>query len=279
MKIHLYAACWNERPMLDFFFRHYDQFVDRYIIHDDGSTDGSLDVLRAHPKVDLRRLDRVYPDSTVDSLLHLYNEGWKESRGEADWVIVTNIDEHLHHRVDLLDYVSKCMDEGVTYIPALGYQMMSDTFPRDGALLCEAVTHGVPLRGLSKLQLFNPDALKDINYGAGRHVAKPKGIRKHPERDELLLLHYKYLGPEYAFQRHQELQTGLRKRDIANGWGNHYFWSEDEFAEVWGRRSQRLVDISDPGLEPWNSHPKRRWWRETKKKRPAAEVEDAERRH
>ena len=29
--------------MLAFFFRHYDPWVDRYVIYDDGSTDGSLE--------------------------------------------------------------------------------------------------------------------------------------------------------------------------------------------------------------------------------------------
>ena len=51
MIVHLYAQCWNDEWILPFFFRHYDGLVERYVIYDDGSTDGTLALLRAHPKV------------------------------------------------------------------------------------------------------------------------------------------------------------------------------------------------------------------------------------
>ena len=54
MRIDLYTRCWNDAHMLGFFFRHYDPLVQRYVVFDDGSTDGSLDFLRAHPKVEVR---------------------------------------------------------------------------------------------------------------------------------------------------------------------------------------------------------------------------------
>ena len=93
--IHLYTVCWDEADMLGFFFRHYDPWVDRYVIYDDGSQDGSLDILRAHPKVELRRFERVDAESFVLSHTRMQEHSWKESRGRADWVVITAIDEHL----------------------------------------------------------------------------------------------------------------------------------------------------------------------------------------
>ena len=51
MIVHLHASCWNEERMLPLFFRYYDTFIDRYYIHDNGSDDGSLAILEAHPRV------------------------------------------------------------------------------------------------------------------------------------------------------------------------------------------------------------------------------------
>ena len=98
MRIDLYTRCWNDADMLDFFFRHYDHLVQRYIMYDDGSTDGSLKKLAAHPKVDVRPMP-VYsdPESRIASSKALQDECWKQSRGVADWVIVSDIDEHLYH--------------------------------------------------------------------------------------------------------------------------------------------------------------------------------------
>jgi len=32
--IHRYTVCWDEADMLGFFFRHYDQWVNRYVVYD-----------------------------------------------------------------------------------------------------------------------------------------------------------------------------------------------------------------------------------------------------
>src|ERR1043165_4480886 len=45
--------------MLAFFFRHYERWVDRFYIYDDGSTDGTLDYLYAKPNVELRSFPRA----------------------------------------------------------------------------------------------------------------------------------------------------------------------------------------------------------------------------
>ena len=81
MKIDLYTLCWNDADMLPFFFRHYDRFVTRYFIFDEGSTDASLLILRSHPNVEIHRFVRVDPASFALSEQALSNECWKASRG------------------------------------------------------------------------------------------------------------------------------------------------------------------------------------------------------
>jgi len=181
MQVHLYALCWNDADMLPFFFRHYDPLVSQYFIFDDHSSDGSLDLMRAHPNVEVEPFVRSDPDSFTLSELSISNECWKRSRGSADWVLVIDIDEHLFHP-DLSKLLMRYKALGITIVPALGYQMISDEFPRSDALLCEAHTCGAPWDIYSKLTLFDPSAITEIDYGEGRHHASPDGARNCPRQ-------------------------------------------------------------------------------------------------
>jgi Methyltransferase domain len=147
---------------------------------------------------------------------------------------------------------------GITIVPALGYQMVSEEFPRPDALLCETCTHGAPWEIYSNLAFFNPDAITETNYGLGRHSASPTGRVIAPARDELLLLHYKFLGFERTHLRHQQQRSGLRSKDIENGWGYQYGWSEEEFGHAWREFAGNAIDVRMDAAVA--NYPIPRWW-------------------
>jgi hypothetical protein len=263
LKIHLYTICWNEEYMLRFFFMHYDDIVDKYIVFDDGSTDSTLDILKNHPKVEIRALPRVKQDSYVLAAQNLHNSCWKESRHRADWIIITAIDELLYHP-DLKAYIRNCEKKGITIIPALGYQMISETLPDPGQKITDSIKKGAPDNAMSKLILFKPGAIKETNYEVGRHKARPTGKVKYPESDELLNLHYKYLSFEYTVQRHQELDNKRGLLDKEKGWGIHYQWSRDELKNKWDLvNTQAVEDVLSPEYNASAMHSgiSERWWR------------------
>lgn len=259
IKVHLYAQCWNDAPMLPYFFRHYDSFVDRYVIFDDGSTDGSLEILSKHPKVELRRFVRSDPESFVLSEQALSNACWKESRGEADWVIVTDIDEHLYHP-SMREYLAGCARAGVTLIPALGFQMVCEELPPADALLCDVALMGAPFGEMMKPSIFDPNAVTEINFRIGRHTAEPVGEIRMPNRDEVLLLHYKYIGRSRVEARHHQLSAQLGAKDKANRWGHQYEWSTEELTADWEAFVAHAVDVRQASPE---TYPIDRWWRPT----------------
>jgi hypothetical protein len=237
---HLYCLCWNEAAMLPHFFRHYDPLVDHYFVFDDGSTDGSLDLLRQHPKVSLRRFEAA-GDSFVESARRFYDLVWQESRGRADWVMLVNIDEHLHHPHGR-DYFRRCLRRGYTVLPAKGYEMVSDRFPHDNVPLHAVVKSGVPTPVLNKLCVFSPDAITHVGYSAGRHKAAPEGRVIVPPRTKLKLLHYKYLGESYVIERYAQLRERMRPGDRAQRRGWHYFQGSDVIA----RNHRQILSTASP---------------------------------
>lgn len=259
--VHLYAPCLNEERMLPFFFRHYEPWVQRFVIYDSGSTDRSLEILAARSDVEIRQFPWTDPNSFVLSHQAMQNTCWRESRDVADWVVVTDIDEFiLHRRRSMPSYLRWCARRGITCVPALGYQMVTDAFPSPGTDLAKVHTRCVPSAMMSKLRLFDPRCVEP-NFRIGSHTAAPAGRVVYPRRDNLLLLHYKDLGREYRAARNQLLGDALREVDRANRWGVHYrtdqAWLDQHFVDL----DRQMIDLAAPGYVPWRDHRGRRFWR------------------
>ncbi len=243
--------------MLPFFMRHYQSWIDRFVIFDDGSTDGSIEYLASFKNVEVRRFEREFEDSLVESHRFLYDTCWQESTGKADWVVVTNLDEHLFHPTPL-KYLYDCKKNGVTAVPGLGFQMITDLFPRENQHLAHDVKLGMPWPQMSKLSLFDPNAISATNYAVGRHTAQPEGNAVYPAKDELLNLHFKYLGLDYLTERSRELKSGLQSVDIANKWGHRYLWDRNRIEVDFQLVKREAVDISQFCTFDLAMHS---WWR------------------
>jgi len=258
MEVHLYTIVKNEEEMLPFFFRHYDSLVKRYIVYDDGSTDRTLEILAAHDRVDVRPFVRTHTNSYVLSAQSLHDSVWKESRGRADWVIITPVDEHLYHGAGLGRYLRIANSCGVTAVPALAFEMITDTFPAPQEYLARSRRCGAPLDKYNKLSVFNPNAIVETRYDIGRHSAAPEGRVQYPNRDQLLLFHYKFLGIDYLLRRYALLGSWLGAGDKIRRFGGQYDLSryelEAEFAEL------RRTAVDATSKEARNLA-RKKWWR------------------
>jgi hypothetical protein len=258
LKIDLYFSCWNNADILEFFFRHYDRFVRRYFAFDDGSVDGTLELLKTNSRVAVREMPRArLGEAHTLAALPLTETVWRETSSDADWVMICDVDEHLYHP-DFEAYLARCKTEGITIVPALGYQMLADQLPTSG-LLCEQVTRGAPFLKMSKLNLFDPNSIERLNYSPGRHRAAPIGDIVAPDRDELLLLHYKYLDFERVARRHAASAARLNHSDAENRWGHRWRFSREQLEQDWGAFERKAQDVMDDPA-PWRSHPEPRWW-------------------
>lgn len=261
--IHLYTICWNDEYMLKYFFKYYDKFVDRFVFWDDGSTDQTLSMISKNPKAEIRRFDQMIAESKVLSALNIFNNVWKESRGIADWVITGSLDEFLY-TPNLESYLTTCRKRGITAIPALGFQMISDTLPTMDENLLDIVKRGCPWRQMNKLSIYNPDKIAEINYSVGLHIAAPTGEVRYPSKDELLLLHYRYLSFEHTLQRNIEFQQRMGSMDREKGWGHKYDWTKDQLKADWEYFEKNAVEnIFSPSYKPQLMHSalSDRWWR------------------
>jgi hypothetical protein len=260
VSIHLYAACWNEERIIPFFLRHYEPLVDRIVIYDDGSTDRSIELLNASPKVEVRSFKRA-AESYLDAHLVLFESCWQESRGRADWVCLVDLDEFLFHP-DCHHYLAAQKAAGVTIIKAVGYDMVSEDFPPAGAALATILTRGQRAHTLDKTALFAPDAIEQINHIVGRHLCYPVGRVVPLAEHGMQLRHFKTLGLDYLLARTHALAGRVTGDDVVRGWSVHYLRDDDSIrAEFEKQLSQAEPVPSPPVAKPKKKPKKRPWWR------------------
>jgi glycosyltransferase involved in cell wall biosynthesis len=241
MNITLYTICWNEARMLPYFLRHYERFCAQIVVYDNGSDDGSQEIVGSHPLCDLRHIDigGKYDESV---LLKVKGEMWKESREAADWVICCDIDEFLHHP-ELLGFLADCRDRQITVPVPSGWQRVSEQFPVTDGQIYDEVNSGCPHGEYSKRVIFNPSEVKEINYSPGCHSARPEGNIHEFADDSLRLLHCKYLSLEYVMARYSAMARRMSRFSLDHGFGCHYLESPERiaerFSECW-QGSQKL---------------------------------------
>lgn len=115
---------------------------------------------------------------------------------------------------------------------------------------------------MSKLGIFNPDAVEVIDFAPGRHQAEARGELRLPERDEVLNLHYKYLGLDYVSSRHRVQSRRLLETDQKNRWGQKYFWDEATLQTDFAEWTRRCINVMDPHRDHHAMHEGHRWWHE-----------------
>lgn len=237
MKIHYFALCWNEERILPHTLEYYSKFCDRITIFDNESTDRSVEIIKSYGgNVETYSSNNEIRD---DIYLDIKNNCWKDSIGEADWVIVGDIDELLFHP-NLIKKLSELKEEGYTIIKPHGFDMVTETFPKN--LL--DIRYGMPDNDhLGKCICFNPNAIEEINYKPGCHKLKPKGRVKYYKKSDMKLFHYKYLGLEYLFYKMELYKQRLSAVNLENKWGKHYLFDEDKHEADYLKRWNKAVKV------------------------------------
>jgi glycosyltransferase involved in cell wall biosynthesis len=215
MIIHVYTICYNEEVLLPYFFRHYRQFARKIVVYDNGSSDKSIEIVKANGG-ELRTLDTGGKLSNR-ALQTTKNTCYLDSRGKAHWVIVVDVDELLYHQ-KLVDILRGYMASGITIPKTEGFDMVSGAPPSGGGQIVDEIKDGYPSALYNKCAIFRPTI--DINFGIGAHHASPRGPVKFSESADIKLLHYRYLGVEFMTKRIVARMERMCLEDIINGWGS-----------------------------------------------------------
>jgi len=227
--------------ILPHFLKHYD-FVDRIVVYDNQSDDESLQILKSSAKVEVRSFDTGGKHHT-GKLDKIRNQAWKESKGQADFVIVCDIDEFLYHPhfLYLLEAMKAC---GATVMKPQGYEMLGEQPPESGDDIFELYSKGMRTYSFDKCVLFDPDAIEEINYQPGSHTCEPAGEVVLFRRPELTLLHFRHLGVSYVRHRYEASVARRSDFNLKHHFGTHYLESEEDTQRRFEKMRQNAVELT-----------------------------------
>jgi glycosyltransferase involved in cell wall biosynthesis len=236
MKIDVYSIMRDEIAILPYFLRHYETFADRIFVWDDGSDDGTREILEAHPKVKLLPCNMDGADD-VYYVKYLWNQYEEISRGHADWVICVDADEFVYHP-DIIQRINELTKRGDKRVRLDGYTMYHPIFPITTGQIYDEIKVGWPDMWSRKTVLFTPDM--HMTWKPGRHNCVSNRHVPTIMDSGINLLHFRYLGPEYFLERNRKncgsmkvaFKEGQRHNLPDGSRGIPYVWYEENKNKV-----------------------------------------------
>jgi len=209
MKVDVYTITYNDIKLLPYFLRHYETFADRIFAWDDGSDDGTRELLDSHPKVtvlehNLRKLDDFY------FVQHLWPQ-YVKSRGHADWVICAESDEFVYHP-NILEKLSELKSQKAKKVNCVGFDMYHPKFPETKGQIYDEIKLGAPDSLLSKTIVIDPDV--HVKWAVGRHRCSNE--KTVTFGSGIAILHYRLLGYDYYMEKYRKHYRRARVEDLEN---------------------------------------------------------------
>lgn len=230
--IEAHIIAFNEAETIHLTIKHYQAFCSHIIIWDNHSTDNTRVIAKAMGctvktfGVPGQLSDRAY--------MELKNECWKKSHPgpeRRDYVVVCDADEIL------AEYTVHRGKSETTIFKTQGFNIFSHDMPRDDWM---EIQTGVYDENYSKLVMFDPAAITDINYRVGCHVANPRGNIIWDDDFPLALFHYRNVGgPQRLVERHKLYRPRMSEENLQRQWGFHYLISDEDRIKEWEEKYAR----------------------------------------
>lgn len=237
MVVEAYIIAWNESETIHLTIKHYQQFCQRIIIYDNFSTDNTREICEALGcEVKPFGIAGVLDDREYTKLK---NNCWKGSK--ADWVIVVDADEILWAD-NILDQLNKLRKLKFGMISTQGWQVVSQYVPRESWL---EITNGFIDENYSKFVIFDPKAVKEMNYVHGCHIAKPvNSLCTTNNNPGFILLHYRNVGGyQRLIDRHKLYRERMSDWNIKWKAGSHYLYEDAQRKREWLEQLERAGEF------------------------------------
>lgn len=105
-------------------------------------------------------------------------------------------------------------------------------------------------KDMSKIMLFNPNLIDEMNYSVGSHTANPKPNLKLLQTDKAITIHTdKGFGIEYQIERRKIMNDNLSEENKRNRFCYQYGFTPEKIKNDYLKNQQNSFDINETILK------------------------------
>lgn len=254
MKICWIVLCYNEIDILPFVSQYWEKIgVDKVVVMDNGSTDGSLEFLSKLKYVEIRHFDSNGQNDIIQK--QVKEQAYLEYRSYYDIVIISDMDE-VYYFKDFRAVARRMIDGGYNILSCPIYSLCEDFKPQyeEGKLLhrqCkkfykQRMNHLDGFEDLSKLSIFNTKITDEVKMSVGQHYVNTLPSMKIMLSYEGFCLHVdKGFGLEYKYNIRQKMNKNLSDDNKKFGMCVEYSYDYERLKEEYEKNQEKSFNLND----------------------------------
>ena len=253
-----YKICWitlckDEIDILPFVSKYWEGLgVNKVVVFDNGSTDGSLEYLAKLPYVSIRHFD----SEGQNDLLHkkIKEEAYIEYKDSYDIIVISDMDEIFYFK-NLEAVWDVFINERYNCMVTPIYSLCEDfkPTPEEGKLLHEQchkfykqrMNHMKGFDNVSKISIFNCKETNSINMSVGQHYVSTNPSMKILLSNDGFCLHIdKGFGNKYRYNIKHKMNENLSEENKKYGMCIEYGDSYEKMKREYENNQENSFDIN-----------------------------------
>ena len=254
-----YKICWitlckNEMDILPFIRQYWERLgVDKVVVYDNGSDDGSVEYLSNIPYVDVRHFDSSGQNDVIQKTIK--EQAYLEFKDQFDVIILSDMDEVFYFN-DFEAVLKEFIDGGYNVLATPIFSLCEDFKPPyvEGKLLhqqChkfykQRMNHMKGFEEISKLSIFNTKVTEQVNMSVGQHFVQTTPSMKILYSKDSFCLHLdKGFGIDYKFNVRQRMYKNLSDVNKKGGMCIEYADSYEKLKSDYLKNQENSFDINN----------------------------------
>lgn len=254
LKICWIVLCYNEMDVLPFVSKYWERVgVNKVVVYDNGSTDGSLEYLSKLPYVEVRHFETTGQNDIVQKAIK--EMAYAELKDAYDIIIISDMDE-IFYLKNAKEAFKNFIEGGYNCMVTPIYSLCEDFRPEPEKkrllhqqchkFYIQRMNHMKGFDKVSKISIFNCRKTEKIEMSVGQHyVSTLPSMRIMLYNDGFCMHIDKGFGSEYRYNIKHKMNGNLSDENKKYGMCVEYGDSYEKMKKEYEWNQKKSFDINE----------------------------------